>query len=203
MAKLSEKQDKFCREYLIDFHQTNAAIRAGYPPAGAAVAATRMLKNAKIKNRIAELRAHASAKTGVSLERTLDQLGAMAYADPAEMFHPITGDLLPVSEMPESIRRAIISIEVDEIEVGGQKLGVTKKIKLAPKDKATDMILKHLGEYKKDNAQKQTLVTVVVDIVDDEDPDQGTAEPDEVPDEDLDRMDQEGDIADEFDEDEI
>lgn len=189
MAKLSEKQDRFCREYVIDFHQTNAAIRAGYPPKSAHVAASKLVKNGKIQARIAQLRANASAKTGISLERTLDQLGAMAFADPAEMFHPFTGDLLPISEMPESIRRAIVSIEVDEIEVGGQKLGVTKKIKLAPKDKATDMILKHLGEYKKDNAQKAPQITVVVDIVDDDDQDQPNAEPDEVPDEDLGTLD--------------
>lgn len=202
MAKLSEKQDRFCREYLIDFHQQNAAIRAGYPPKGAAVAATRMLKSAKIKDRIAQLRADASAKTGVSLERTLDQLGAMAFADPAEMYHQETGDLLPIHQMPEHIRRAIISIEVDEIEVAGQKIGVTKKIKLAPKDKATDMILKHLGEYKKDNQQKAPQITVVVDIVDDEDPDQGTAQPDEVADDSLDDL--EGlDDMDDMDDDEI
>lgn len=202
MARLSEKQDKFCHEYLIDFHQTNAAIRAGYPAKSAHVAASKLVKNGKIQARIAQLRAEASAKTGISLERTLDQLGAMAFADPALMFHPETGDLLPVHQMPEHIRRAIVSIEVDEIEVGGQKLGLTKKIKLAPKDKAADMIMKHLGEYKKDNAQKQTLVTVVVDIVDD-DEDKVQAEPDEVADDELDKLDLEGDIADEFDEDDI
>lgn len=203
MARLSEKQERFCQNYVIDFHGTNSAIRAGYPARSASVTAAKLLINGKIKARIAEIRAAASAKTGISLERTLDQLGAMAFADPADMYHPDTGDLLPVDQMPESIRRAIVSIEVDEIEVNGMKMGVTKKIKLAPKDKATDMIMKHLGEYKKDNAQKQTLVTVVVDIVDDEDEDQGTAGPDEVLDDELDRLDQEGDIADEFDEDEI
>jgi phage terminase small subunit len=187
MARLSEKQEQFCQQYVVDFHITNAAIRAGYPAKSAAAVGSKLLKNAKISARIAEIRANASAKTGVSLERTLDQLGAMAYADPAEMYHPITGDLLPVHEMPEHIRRAIISIEVDEIEVGGIKMGVTKKIKLAPKDKATDMILKHLGEYKKDNEQKKTNVTIVVDIVDDDEP--GDAPDLPTPDEDLDELD--------------
>jgi phage terminase small subunit len=199
MARLSEKQERFCHEYCIDFHQTNAAIRAGYPAKGAAVAGSRMLKNAKILARIAEIRANASAKTGISLERILDQLGAMAHVDPAEMYHPETGDLLPIHQMPEHVRRCIQSIEVDEINVDGIVMGQTKKIKLAPREKAADMIMKHLGEYKKDNAQKQTLVTVVVDIVDDEDKgDQ--VEPEEVADDDLDRLDQEGDIDDDLDE---
>lgn len=189
MARLSEKQDRFCFEYCIDFHITNAAIRAGYPAKSAAVVGSKLLKSAKIKARIAEIRAKASAKTGVSLERTLDQLGAMAYADPAEMYHPDTGDLLPVDQMPEHIRRAIVSIEVDEINVNGQVLGVTKKIKLAPKDKAADMILKHLGEYKKDNVQKAPQTIIVVDIVDDNDED-GTPIPDaRGGDEDLDDLD--------------
>jgi phage terminase small subunit len=199
MARLSEKQDRFCNEYCIDFHQTNAAIRAGYPAKSAAVVASKLLNSAKIQARIAEIRANASAKTGISLERILDQLGAMAHVDPAEMYHPVTGDLLPIHEMPEHVRRCIQSIEVDEIEVNGMKLGVTKKIKLAPREKAADMIMKHLGEYKKDNAQKATQVTVVVDIVDDDDKgDQ--VEPEEVADDDLDRLDQEGDIDDDLDE---
>lgn len=198
MARLSEKQDRFCHEYCIDFHQTNAAIRAGYPPKGAAVSATRLLKSAKILARIAEIRAHASSKTGISLERNLDQLGAMAFADPADMFHPETGELLPIQQIPAHLRRAIQSIEVDEINVGGQVLGLTKKIKLADRNKAADMIMRHLGEYKKDNAQKQTNVTVVVDIVDD-DEDQPKAEPDEVLDDELEQLDQEGDIPDDLD----
>jgi phage terminase small subunit len=200
MARLSEKQERFCVEYLIDFHVTNAAIRAGYPAKSAHVSGSKLLKNGKIMARIAELRAAASAKTGVSLERNLDQLGAMAFADPADMFHPETGELLPIQQIPAHLRRAIQSIEVDEINVGGQVLGLTKKIKLADRNKAADMIMRHLGEYKKDNAQKQAQVTVVVDIVDD-DEDQAQPEPDEIADDELDRLDQEGDIPDEFDED--
>jgi phage terminase small subunit len=198
MARLSEKQEQFCQAWCVDFHQTNAAIRAGYPAKSAHVVACKLLKSAKIQNRIAEIRAQASAKTGVSLERVLDQLGAMAHVDPAEMFHPETGELLPIHQMPEHVRRCIQSIEVDEINVNGIVLGVTKKIKLAPREKATDMILKHLGEYRKDNEQKVTNTIIVVDIVDDEDdPDQRTNEPDEVPDEDLDGLDSLDDDGDE------
>lgn len=189
MARLTEKQEKFCNEYLVDFHITYAAIRAGYPASSAHVAGSLLLKNDKIIARIAEIRASASSKTGVSLERTLDQLGAMAFADPAEMYHPETGELLPVTQMPLSIRRSIISIEEDEINVNGQVLGVTKKIKLSPRDKAADMIMKHLGEYKKDNAQKATTRTIIVDIVDDEDDDAPL--PSEAMDDELDQLDEE------------
>lgn len=191
MARLSEKQETFCQNYVIDFHGTNAAIRAGYAAASASVTAAKLLVNAKIKARIAEIRATASAKTGISLERNLDQLGAMAFADPADMFHPETGELLPIQQIPAHLRRAIQSIEVDEINVGGQVLGVTKKVKLADRNKATDMIMRHLGEYKKDNAQKKSDTIIIVDIVDDDDPDQAPPPRGQVElsDEDLDSLD--------------
>lgn len=199
MARLSERMESFCQQWCIDFHGTNAAIRAGYAAASASVTAAKLLVIPKIKARIAEIRANASAKTGISLERILDQLGAMAHVDPAEMYHPTTGDLLPIHQMPEHVRRCIQSIEVDEINVNGIVMGQTKKIKLAPREKAADMIMKHLGEYKKDNAQKATQVTVVVDIVDDEDK-EGQPDPGMDDDLDIDNLDQEGDIDDDLDE---
>jgi phage terminase small subunit len=174
MARLTEKQDRFCYEYLVDFHVTYAAIRAGYPPAGAHVMGSNLLKNDKIKARIDELRAKASFNTTVSLERNLEQMAKMAYVDPAEMYNPNTGELLPITEMPAHVRAAIVAIEIDEINVNGMVLGQTKKVKLAPREKAVDMINKHLGGYAEDNKQKQPVVNVTVDITDDDDEDPAT-----------------------------
>lgn len=58
MAKLTEKQKRFCDEYLIDLNATQAAIRAGYSEKTAAVIATENLRKPNIKeyieNRLAE-----------------------------------------------------------------------------------------------------------------------------------------------------
>lgn len=54
---MNAKQDKFCREYIVDLNATQAAIRAGY--ASPEVHGCRLLKNDKVRARIAELQAEA------------------------------------------------------------------------------------------------------------------------------------------------
>ena len=49
MSELTAKQQRFVDEYLVDGNGTRAAVAAGYGLAGAAVAAHRVLKNAKAR----------------------------------------------------------------------------------------------------------------------------------------------------------
>ncbi len=53
---LTERQEVFCREYLLDPNATRAAISAGYAPGSAHVQAHRMLTNDKVIDRIMENR---------------------------------------------------------------------------------------------------------------------------------------------------
>ena len=46
---MTEKQKKFCDEYLTDFNETAAAIRAGYSEKSAYCTGNRIMKNPKIK----------------------------------------------------------------------------------------------------------------------------------------------------------
>lgn len=55
MTELTNKQKRFCEEYLIDLNGTQAAIRAGYSAATANEQASRLLANVKVKNKIDEL----------------------------------------------------------------------------------------------------------------------------------------------------
>lgn len=55
MTKLTEKQKKFCEEYLIDLNGTQAAIRAGYNPKTANNNASRLMVNDGIKEYLSEL----------------------------------------------------------------------------------------------------------------------------------------------------
>ena len=61
-ANLTPKQARFVDEYLVDGNGTRAAVAAGYGLAGAAVAAHRVLKNAKARAEIA-------ARQGVCSQR--------------------------------------------------------------------------------------------------------------------------------------
>jgi phage terminase small subunit len=54
--KLTDKQEKFCHEYLIDLNATQAAIRSKYSKKGARVRGFELLANSNVQRRIAELR---------------------------------------------------------------------------------------------------------------------------------------------------
>lgn len=57
MAELSNKKhERFCTEYVKDMNGKQAAIRAGYAERSAEMQASRLLRNDKLKQRVAELR---------------------------------------------------------------------------------------------------------------------------------------------------
>ena len=57
MAELSNKKhERFCTEYIKDTNGKQAAIRAGYAERSAEMQASRLLRNDKVKQRVAELR---------------------------------------------------------------------------------------------------------------------------------------------------
>ena len=79
MAKLTEKQQRFVDEYLIDLNATQAAIRAGYSAKTADVQGSRMLGNVKVQQAIAEAMAKRSKRTGVNQDRVVLELAKIAF----------------------------------------------------------------------------------------------------------------------------
>lgn len=79
MAKLTEKQQRFVDEYLIDLNATQAAIRAGYSAKTADVQGSRMLGNVKVQQAISEAMAERSKRTGVNQDRVVLELAKIAF----------------------------------------------------------------------------------------------------------------------------
>ena len=78
MAKLTEKQQRFVDEYLIDLNATQAAIRAGYSAKTADVQGSRMLGNVKVQQAISEAMAERSKRTGINQDRVVLELAKIA-----------------------------------------------------------------------------------------------------------------------------
>lgn len=74
MANLNDKTEAFCREYLIDYNGTQAAIRAGYSKKTAFSQASRMLRNVKVLTRVRELQAEKTAQLSISQDWVIHQL---------------------------------------------------------------------------------------------------------------------------------
>lgn len=145
--KLTPKQERFCQLYTVHWNATRAAREAGYSEKSASVQGYDLLNIPLVQKRIDELKEHALKEIGVSRERILLELTRIATVDIGQAFDEM-GQLKPLGEIPEDVRRAIAGIEVNEIfdGQGEQKsvIGLAKKIKLWDKPKSLELIGKHL-----------------------------------------------------------
>lgn len=81
MPKLTEKQKRFCEEYLIDLNATQAALRAGYSQRTAYSIGDENLKKPEIQNYLKELMKQRSERTGISADTVLKELEKIAFSD--------------------------------------------------------------------------------------------------------------------------
>jgi len=72
MAKLNEKQKKFCKEYVLDFNATQAAIRAGYSKKTASVIGYENLRKPQIQEYFKKLMKKPLEKADVSIDNVLN-----------------------------------------------------------------------------------------------------------------------------------
>ncbi len=74
MSLLTDKQARFCLEYVVDFNATQAYIRTGYSEVGAAQSASALLRNPNIRNRVTELSNETADELGLTQRRILLKL---------------------------------------------------------------------------------------------------------------------------------
>lgn len=82
------------------------------------------------------------ARSEWMVQRVLDELRSLALIDLREAFDE-TGKLKPLKEMPESVARAMSSIQTIEIGSGG----ITRKVKFNDKTKALELLGKNLKMF--------------------------------------------------------
>jgi len=85
-GKLTDKQEQFCQEYLIDLNATQAAIRAGYSEKTANEQGARLLANVSIQARLKELQDARQQRVQVDqdyvLKTILDTIERCKQAEP-------------------------------------------------------------------------------------------------------------------------
>ena len=65
-SMINDRQERFCREYIIDLNATQAAKRAGYSEKAAYSQGYRLLKNVDVRARIDELQEDVAAALGIT-----------------------------------------------------------------------------------------------------------------------------------------
>ena len=149
MSKLSDKQQRFCEEYLIDLNATQAAIRAGYSENSAHAQGPRLLANDSVAQEIDRLKAERSEKTEINAQWVLQRLAAEATADIADLYDEHM-HLKPVHEWPVIWRMGLVAgVEVEELFEGygqdRQHIGQLKKVKLSDRVRRLELIGKHIA----------------------------------------------------------
>lgn len=78
--RISNQERVFCEEYVVDFNATQAAKRAGYSRKSAYSIGSEKRKKPEIERYICYLMARRSLKTGITADRVLEELAAIAFA---------------------------------------------------------------------------------------------------------------------------
>lgn len=139
MAELTEKQKRFCEEYMIDLNATQAAIRAGYSENSAKEIGYECLTKPHVQEYLSELKRQRSESLGVDSEWVMKRLKAIS--DRCMQAEPV-----------------MIYNGSEWIESGEYKFDSSGA------NKATEMLAKHVGFFEKDNNQSKPKQTTVINL---------------------------------------
>lgn len=162
---LTDKQEMFCREYLIDLNATQAAIRAGYSAKTANRTASENLSKPDVQSRIAELKAQRNDLVGINATYVLNRLVEIDQMDVLDILTS-TGELKSVAEWPKVWRTTISGLEVMEMASEGNTAALLKKIKWPDKAKNLELLGKHISvqAFKEQVEQKVTATHNIMPI---------------------------------------
>jgi len=158
MGKLTDKQEMFCKEYLIDLNATQAAIRAGYSKKTANEQAGRLLVNVSVQAKIYQLKEKRSNRIEMTSDGVLKELKNWVEGDYTDLMMLTAKQ---IKELAPEIRRLITGFKRTTRRIPGtDEEEIQIEIKFIDKIKAMEMISKHIGFYEKDNSQsnKQPII---------------------------------------------
>lgn len=168
--KLTDKQKRFCEEYLVDLNATQAAIRAEYSEKTAKSIGAENLSKPYLQEEIQRLMKERSDRTEITADRVLEELAHIAFDDiknylsfktvKTKVGHEDGEDIIDyktVVDLKDS--DDIDTRNVAEIQQGkdGQF-----KFKLYCKDNALVQLGKHLGMFEKDDKEEEKPIEVII-----------------------------------------
>lgn len=162
MAKLTDKQELFAREFIKDLNATQAAIRAGYSEKSSRNQGARMMANDDILDRIAELKAERNEQVGVDAAYVLRRLTEIDQMDVLDILLA-NGELRPIKDWPKVWRTTLSGMDVVEM-ASADSAALLKKIKWPDKVKNLELLGKHVDvqAFKENIKTEQTGTMQVV-----------------------------------------
>lgn len=144
---LTDKQEMFCREYLIDLNASQAAIRAGYSAKTANRIGSENLSKPDIAKRIIELKSARNERVEINADYVLRRLVEIDEMDVLDILKD-EGGLKMVHEWPKVWRTTLSGLDIltsvtnfDETTIEN----ILKKIKWPDKVKNLELLGKHIS----------------------------------------------------------
>jgi phage terminase small subunit len=140
---LTEKQQRFIDEYLIDLNATQSAIRAGYSVKTANEQGARLLAKVSVQTEISKKMAERSRRTGVNQDRVVLELAKLAFVKMTDIVDS-QGKIKTGAKEDDLACIESVKYKKSESETGSS---VEREVKISPKLKALELLGKHLGMW--------------------------------------------------------
>lgn len=155
-ATVTDQQQRFVSEYLIDLNATQASIRAGYSARNADKISSQLMGKPRVREAIELAMQRRARRTEITQDRVLEELGRIAFFDLRKLYRE-DGSLKRPTELDDDAAAVLAGIDVVEMaggaaiggEVGAQHIPMyTKKAKTSDKVAALGLAMRHLGMLK-------------------------------------------------------
>ena len=156
---MTNAQKRFCDEYLIDFNATRAykaAYKSCRKDETANVNGSKLLRNTKVKEYIAEKQQEMQERNKITQDTIIQELAKIALFNIKDIYNE-DGTLKKVTELDDDTAKAISGVKILQ-KAGAMKITLSKtneeipeqtvEFKTNDKTKALELLGKHLGMFK-------------------------------------------------------
>ncbi len=109
---MTEKQKAFCKEYLIDYNATQAAIRVGYSAKTACEQGARLLANVKVQKYIQQMTQQLENKKIMDIQEVQERLSEIARGKAVEEVVVVESGQAKIIEKSVSAKEQVRALEL-------------------------------------------------------------------------------------------
>ena len=169
LKKPTGKQLVFCKEYIVDFNGTQAAIRAGFTTKSPRQTATELLAKPYIRAYTDKLIKSRVEKAQIDGDYVLRRLLEIDRLDVLDIVNDNLEGFRPLNEWPKEWRISISGIDIKKVMAVGDDTPleqVISKIKWPDKTRNLELLGKHtkVGAFQEQQRETQDLGDVLSEI---------------------------------------